>query len=108
MPDGVEALIVNGGGFDGGDGASFTNCGEDVHVVGIMAPLIEGHLGCVVIRPDGSRYLLASSATRWRPPVPSFAEPLPAEEGGGQPHLTRAAQCGRVGGSGLSRTESRH
>jgi len=24
---------------------------------GAEAPLIEGHIGCVVIRPDGSRYL---------------------------------------------------
>ena len=22
-----------------------------------LAPIIEGHIGCVVIRPDGSRYL---------------------------------------------------
>lgn len=57
MDDGAEALVVNGGGFDGGQGAYFTNYREDVHVAGIMAPLIEGHIGCVVIRPDGSRYL---------------------------------------------------
>ena len=29
----------------------------DVHAVGSVAPLVPGHLGCVVIRPDGSRYL---------------------------------------------------
>ena len=23
----------------------------------LLAPLIEGHIGCVVIKPDGSRYL---------------------------------------------------
>jgi hypothetical protein len=57
MEDGAEALVVNGGGFDGGAGAYFTNYREDVHVVGMLAPLIEGHIGCVVIRPDGSRYL---------------------------------------------------
>ena len=57
MDDGAEALVVNGGGFDGGDGAYFTNYREDVHVVGIMAPLIPGAIGCVVIKPDGSRYL---------------------------------------------------
>ena len=38
-------------------GAYFTNYREDVHVVGMMAPLIPGAIGCVVIRPDGSRYL---------------------------------------------------
>ena len=56
LDDGHDALVVNGGGFDGGDGAYFTNYREDVHVVGIMAPLIPGAIGCVVIKPDGSRY----------------------------------------------------
>jgi hypothetical protein len=28
-----------------------------LHAVGLLAPLIEGHIGCLVIRPDGSRYL---------------------------------------------------
>jgi hypothetical protein len=28
-----------------------------VHAVGSFAPLIPGSVGCVVIRPDGSRYL---------------------------------------------------
>jgi hypothetical protein len=31
LPDGVEALSVNGGGIDGGDGAHFVNYGDDVH-----------------------------------------------------------------------------
>jgi hypothetical protein len=57
LDDGHEALVVNGGGFDGGDGASITNCGEDLHVVGVMAPLIPDAIGCIVIRPDGSRYV---------------------------------------------------
>jgi hypothetical protein len=57
LPDGVEALAVNGGGIDGGDGAFFVNAGEDVHAVGMVAPLVPGHVGCVVIRPDGSREL---------------------------------------------------
>ena len=57
LDDGHEALVVNGGGFDGGDCAFFANCGEDVHAVGSFAPLIPGSVGCVVIRPDGSRYL---------------------------------------------------
>jgi hypothetical protein len=33
LDDGHEALIVNGGGFDGGDGAFFANFGDDVNVV---------------------------------------------------------------------------
>ncbi len=57
LDDGHEALVVNGGGFDGGSGAFFVNYGDDVHVVGSMAPLIEGYVGCVVIKPDGSREL---------------------------------------------------
>jgi hypothetical protein len=55
--DGHEALLVDGAGFDGGGGAFFANHGEDVHAVGSMAPLVEGHVGCIVIRPDGTRYL---------------------------------------------------
>ena len=31
LDDGHEALLVNGGGIDGGDGAYFANYGEDVH-----------------------------------------------------------------------------
>jgi hypothetical protein len=57
LDDGAEALIVNGGGFDGGDGAFLTNHGDAVHAVGTLDPLVPGHVGCIVIRPDGSRYL---------------------------------------------------
>jgi hypothetical protein len=57
LPDGAEALLVNGGGVDGGAGAFFVNHGNDLHAVGTMAPLIEGFVGCVVIRPDSSRKL---------------------------------------------------
>jgi hypothetical protein len=28
-----------------------------VHVVGVFAPIVEGYIGCIVIRPDGSGYL---------------------------------------------------
>jgi hypothetical protein len=41
----------------GAPGADFANHGEDVHVVGMLDPLVPGHIGCIVIRPDGSRYL---------------------------------------------------
>jgi hypothetical protein len=57
LDDGSEALLVNGGGIDGGAGAFFANHGEDVHVVGSLDLLVPGHVGCIVIRPDGSRYL---------------------------------------------------
>jgi hypothetical protein len=57
LPDCVEALSVNGGGFDGGSGTFFANHGVDVHAVGSLNSLVPGHVGCIVIRPDGSRYL---------------------------------------------------
>jgi hypothetical protein len=34
----------------------FANAGEDVHAVGSLQPLAPA-LGCIVIRPDGSRQL---------------------------------------------------
>jgi hypothetical protein len=55
LDDGHEALLVNGGGLDGGSGSFFANAGDDVHVVGSLAPIIEGAIGCIVIQPDGSR-----------------------------------------------------
>jgi hypothetical protein len=57
-----EALLINGGGIDGGDGAYFSNAGDDVHAVGSLAPIVEGHVGCIVIRPDGSGELAPSDA----------------------------------------------
>jgi hypothetical protein len=57
LDDGHEALLVNGGGIDGGDGAYFANHGVDVHAAGTLDPIVPGHIGCIVIRPDGSRYL---------------------------------------------------
>jgi hypothetical protein len=57
LEDGHEALLVNGGGLDGGSGAYFANAGEDVHAVGSLAPIVEGYVGYIVIRPDGSRYV---------------------------------------------------
>ena len=56
LDDGHEALLVNGGGVDGGNGAFFANAGEDVHMVGSFEP-VASLVGCVVIRPDGSRYV---------------------------------------------------
>jgi hypothetical protein len=57
LNDGHEALLVKGGGNDGGDGAHFANAGDGVHAVGSLDPLVLGHVGCVVIRPDGSPWL---------------------------------------------------
>ena len=55
-PDGHEALLVNGGGVDGGSGAYFALAGDELHVVGSLEPLAS-MIGCIVIAPDGSRYL---------------------------------------------------
>jgi hypothetical protein len=58
MPDdGSQALLVAGGGVDGGNGFMIAVHGDDLQVVGPTAPLIPGCVGCVVIRPDGSRRL---------------------------------------------------
>lgn len=58
MPDdGSQALLVAGGGIDGGNGFIIASHGDDLHVAGPTAPLIPGCVGCVVIRPDGSRQL---------------------------------------------------
>jgi hypothetical protein len=57
LDDGHEALLVNGGGIDGGNGAYFASAGDDVHAVGSLAPVIEGYVGCIVIKPDGTRIL---------------------------------------------------
>ena len=57
LDDGAEALLVNGGGIDGGAGAYFANAGDDVHAVGSLAPITDGYVGLIVIKPDGSRYV---------------------------------------------------
>jgi hypothetical protein len=88
LDDGHQALLVNGGGIDGGNGAYFANHGDDVHAVGMLAPLIPGAIGCVVLRPDGSRYLarvmpdpLARSAGAVCAPAPALREYLGATGG---------------------------
>ena len=60
LDDGHEALLVDGGGIDGGDGVYFANAGDDVHAVGSLTPIFDGYIGCVVIRPDGSRYVASA------------------------------------------------
>src|SRR3954451_17931897 len=73
LPDGAEALLLNGGGVDGGGGAflakagddphvvagagaSITNADDDLIVVGRLAPLAPVP-GCIVITPDATRPL---------------------------------------------------
>jgi hypothetical protein len=58
LDDGHQALLVNRDGIDGGNGVYFANAPNgDVHAVGSLAPLAPGCIGCIVIRPDGSRVL---------------------------------------------------
>jgi hypothetical protein len=58
LPDGSAALVIEGGGFDGGDGYFIANAGSDLHVIGSTAPMIPGAIGCVVIDAAGSRELV--------------------------------------------------
>ena len=39
LPDGHDALLVDGGGLDGKGGMYFANAGDDVHAVGSLQPL---------------------------------------------------------------------
>ena len=57
LDDGHEAQLVDGGGIDGRSGTFFANAGEDLHAVGKLAPIVEGYVGCIVIRLDGGRYV---------------------------------------------------
>ena len=68
LPDGSQALLVNGGGIDGGSGAYFANAGADVHVVGSVDPLVEGYVGCIVVKPDGTRVLAQAMPDPLAPP----------------------------------------
>jgi hypothetical protein len=53
--DGHEALLVDGGGIDGGNGTYFANYVQDLHAVGTLDPIVPGYVGCIVIKPDGGR-----------------------------------------------------
>lgn len=50
LDDGAEALFTNGSEY-------FANAGEDLHHYGSLDPLVPGHIGCIVIKPDGGRYV---------------------------------------------------
>jgi hypothetical protein len=64
LPDGHEALLVNGGGIDGGSGAYFANAGDDVHVAGRWP------------RPSPPRRLRRDPAGRQALPGRTVADPL--------------------------------
>ena len=83
LDDGHEALLVNGGGIDGGDGSYFANAGDDVHAVGSTGAAGRWRVGCIVIRPDGSRYLARSEP-----------DPLSAAEAGLAKRVLRAPAGG--------------
>ena len=59
LPDGNQALLVDGGRIDGGRGFFLANAGDDVHAVGPLDPIFPGYVGCIVIAaeapPNGSR-----------------------------------------------------
>jgi hypothetical protein len=50
-------LLLDAGGFDGGNGFTLASHGEDVHAIGPTSPQTPGYIGCAVIGPDGSRRL---------------------------------------------------
>jgi hypothetical protein len=52
LPDGHEVLLV-----DGWSGGYFVNHGDDLHAYGSLNPIVPGHVGCIVIQPDGTRRL---------------------------------------------------
>ena len=51
---GPRGAAVDDGGIDGGTGTYFANAGDYLHALGLLAPLADA-IGCIVIRPDGSR-----------------------------------------------------
>jgi len=71
LPDGHEAILVDGGGVDGGRGVCIANVGEKLHAVGPIP--CWGVVGCIVIEPDGTRYLAQVQ------PDPLAQEPEPDE-----------------------------
>jgi hypothetical protein len=57
LDDGHERCSSTAAGSTVATAPTFANHGEDVHVVGSLDPIVPGHVGCIVIRPDGSRVL---------------------------------------------------
>jgi hypothetical protein len=81
LRDGHQALLINGGGFDGGDGAYFANAGQDVHAVREPGP-VGGGLVCssfVKATPKWTRSLQNRGSDRvppnWKSPFAPRACP---------------------------------
>ncbi len=53
LDDGHEALLVDGGGIDGGPGCFIACAKDDLHIVGTSGASI----GCIRVLPDGTRVL---------------------------------------------------
>jgi hypothetical protein len=51
LPDGAQALFIDGA------AGYFAIAGEDLHAYGSLDPIVPGWIGCIVIKPDGSRYV---------------------------------------------------
>jgi hypothetical protein len=56
-PDGAQALMIDGVGMDGGHGLHALQLRQRRARGRHAGAAHPGHLGCVVIRPDGRRYL---------------------------------------------------
>jgi hypothetical protein len=72
LDDGHEALLVNGGGIDGGPGAYFANAGEDLHAVGSLDPLATS-----ATKASGSSTSRRSATNRHPPLRPGSNRPSP-------------------------------
>jgi hypothetical protein len=55
LDDRHEALLVNGGGFDGGPGAFVANAGNDLHVIGTLDSIVPTTSAASWSRPDKAR-----------------------------------------------------
>jgi hypothetical protein len=61
LPDGHEVLLV-----DGWSGGYFANYGDDLHAYGSLAPILDGFIGCIVIRRTAADSSPTRCPTRWR------------------------------------------
>jgi hypothetical protein len=71
---GPEGLLVDGGGIDGGSGTFFANAVTTCMRSGRWLRIVDGYIGCIVIRPDGSRRLaraVPDPLTQQKPQPPS-------------------------------------
>jgi transposase len=103
--DSGEALFVNLDAATGdGDGAYFACHNDDLHAVGSLAPLIEGAIGLIAIKPDHTRQLRPRpTPIRWRR-SPTTRPPCtgPAEQRGQQPISSSRSEDGDCRAAGRS------